>query len=312
MKAGRADPAYGRRIAEAAAAHWEWTPEQIATCREMAADARPVREIARALGCHSDRVKARAARHGIDLWAVAAERMADASAVLRQHYATERDPGRVLALYCAARCETVSAEAMHGHAKRLGLHRPEMSQAEFAARGAAARMARQFAERAALAGEVQALLDEGVSRKAVKARLAISQKRMERMVAEGLVIVPPPPPKMPKPPRVRVRVRVRPPAPPPPAKPVVRRPNAISFGVNAERPKPIRTQSVEEWLASGGQITRLPTAAVCVTTATINEADAAAIRAHREAQEAELARHGGNKWKQARENSFRKMREARA
>lgn len=77
-------------------------------------------------------------------------------------------------------------------------------------------------------------------------------------------------------------------------------------------PKPApRAQTVEEWLAAGGVITRCPTAvAAPVAGVSLSDADVAAHRAHEAAIARNLKRHGGNAWKAQRAAFFANRRKA--
>lgn len=241
------------KIQAAARARYAWDASKVARVKTMLMAGVSTRDICRREGI--DRSTLSRFCDNNNLTRHRRQNYCEASSqVLRDHYATNPDRAELLRLYRAARGFEASQSALQTHAFALGLKRPRSflpqkpaprSRADVAAETAAL----NAAERAALAPRVQALLDAGVTCAEAARQLGISTKRTQRMMKDGLIVrpvkeaAPPPKPKRKVLPASWVRVA------PPPAKP---------------RPT---YQTVEEWLAAGGQITRLPAAAAHVTTA---------------------------------------------
>lgn len=241
------------KIQAAARARYAWDASKIARVKTMLMAGVSTRDICRREGI--DRSTLSRFCDNNNLTRHRRQNYCEASSqVLRDHYATNPDRAELLRIYRAARGFDASESALQTHAFALGLKRPRSflpqkpaprSRADVAAETAAL----NAAERAALAPRVQALLDAGVTCAEAARQLGISTKRTQRMMKDGLIVrpvkeaAPPPKPKRKVLPASWVRE-----APPPP------------------KPRPTY-QTVQEWLDAGGQITRLPAAAVHVTTA---------------------------------------------
>ncbi|GEM_PF-2482597 len=244
-----------------------WSDETKANVRQWAADAVPVREIARRLGLHFDTTKRRAALYGIPLRDEVKERYTRAAGLLRQHYPTTMPLSELLELYCEAIGRRVTTTAIETYARKIGLRRPENKGRIL---GAAARQATLRAERAALAPAVQAMLDRHATFDGIAAALGVSQQRLQTMQKEGLIRRLPKPPAepkaQPKPPKPPKLATPKPPKPEPAPKPKKLPASWVREAPPPPKPRPTY-QTVQEWLDAGGQITRLPAAAVHATTA---------------------------------------------
>lgn len=328
MRARRADPTFIAKLAAERAARNAWTPEQIEVARRLAAEGASMSAIGRATGVYASTAQKRCEAAGIDL-GVAARRMEAGADVLRRHYASDMAPAALRALYGAARGVTPTPEMIHGHAKAMGLTRPE----GIRVRNLTARRAAVTAERAAhlgvLAERVQRHIDAGLSLRAAAKAARVGHGTLSELRKAALVTAP-------------VRAVVRTAKPDPEAKhrakdaadrALAERLQAKLDGglslapacatlriswdrgrrlrdrglvrvperVRAEPAPPRQFQTVEAFLAGGGAITRCPAAYAAPTTGgAVSEADAARLRAHAEAAARELARHGGNSWKAAR------------
>jgi predicted DNA-binding protein (UPF0251 family) len=135
-------------------------------------------------------------------------------------------------------------------------------------------VAQLVAQRLERAAVIQKLMDTGMTAKDAAERIGYSRGSVNRMVADKLVIRRIP--FRPTPPRREAAAPKMPPQPP--------------------KPKPVY-ETVEEWLAAGGQIKKCPTVAAGPTTATIPDADKALIQqvyAEREAAQPKgwRGRHG--------------------
>jgi hypothetical protein len=196
------------------------------------------------------------------------------AAVLVQHWATMPDIRDVLRLYHAARGHTrTTVKGMRMHARKLGLVRP--AEAELCGALLGARIYREQCDAANIeaAPRVQAAFDRGLTIHAATRELGMSPKRLRRMVRMGLVTAPAPQPRaaaQPKPPKPPKLAKVKPPKPVPAPRPKKLPKSWVRVAPPPPPPKP-KFQTVEEWLAAGGQITRLPAAAVHATTATLGE-----------------------------------------
>lgn len=255
-----------------------WSAETVDQIRAWLADGVSAREISRRMGIHPSTLRYRANVHAIDLPSadlIDPERLEAAAAVLHKHFSTELEWRKTLALYAAARGDNPTRAAMNNHARRLVLFRPTYHiNAEERTRGQQTR-SREFREwREGLAERAQALVNLGLTREQVAAEMRVGPKTVLRMFKEGLLTPLPKPPPVVKPPRVKAKKAPKPIKPPPP-----RRLPASYVRAIAEPAKPKPTyQSVEAWLAAGNTVTRCPTAAAERTTATIPEADMAALR----------------------------------
>lgn len=261
-----------------------WSEETKDSVRQWAADGIASREMARRLGVSYDTVKNRSRLYGIDLRGPAADRYAAARAVLRQNYQTEMGHDELLRLYRAAVGFNVTLDAMQTYARKMGLRRPvNMSRAL----GSATTAARRVAERQALALPVQAMLDEHVPLERISAELDVSTQRLQRMLAEGLVVRPAKPPKPAK--------QAKPRAPKPP-KPAAAKALPKSWVRNPSAPAKPRAvfQTVDEWLQAGNAITRCPAAVLAPTTHKPSPEDAEALRAYYAAKNAQES----GTWKQ--------------
>lgn len=328
MRARRADPAFIAKLAAERAERNAWTPEQVEVARRMAADGASMRAIGLATGVYTSTARKRCQAAGIDT-GVAARRLEAGAEVLRQHYASDMPPAALRALYGAAREVTPTPEMIYGHAKSLGLARPECVRV----RNLTARREAVAAERAArmvvLAERVQRHIDAGLSLRAAAKAARVGHGTLADMRKSALVTVP-------------ARVVVRAAKPDPEAKRRAKdaadramavrlqakldaglslAPACASLRISWDRgrglrdrglvlvparvravppPKP-KVETVEAFLAGGGAITRCPAAYAAPTTGgEVSAADAARLRAHAEAAARELARHGGNSWKAAR------------
>lgn len=252
-----------------------WEAETYDQIRAWLAEGVSARAISGRLGAHWSTLRYRCDKAGIDLPGpeyVEPERMKAAAAVLREHFENAANWRDVFALYCAARGDNPTRAAMSNHAGRLNLFRPtyHLSAGE-KERGNAVRGEQWREWRLGQARAVQNLINEGMSRIAAAKESGIGVKTIHRMFRDGMLTQPPKPPRP---------LRVKAPKPPKPIKPPAPRKLPASY-VRAEAPppKPRPTyESVEAWLAAGNAVTRCPTAAAERTTATIPEADMAALR----------------------------------
>jgi hypothetical protein len=248
-------------------------PARLDELREMAAKGLTLREMGRHFKCSSDTVKNRAAQYGIDVTGVRLARIAAGAEVLRRIYHLPLDPTELWEAYTRARGPS-SADAMHQHADRLGLKRPENRPRPGPEAARAGRIASMMKERNAIAERMQALCDQGLTLTAISQSAGVSYKRLLRMKEEGLLRVPP---------RVVVP-KVKPAPKPRPVKAAPpKKPKALPKSwVRDEKPAtPKRVfESVEAWLAAGNQIKQCPAVMVTPTpNAQIADADKAAIAA---------------------------------
>jgi hypothetical protein len=294
MRARRADPAFVAKLAAERATRQAWAPEQIETARRMAADGATAGAIGRALKVDENTARARCLAAGIDL-GVAARRMEAGAAVLRQHYATTIHPDDLLALYGAARETVVTRKMLNAHAKSMGLRRPAEVRLWNLGKHRQDVSVARAARMAALAARVQRHIDAGmVLRDAARAE-HVGNRVVTELRASGAV---------------RLRARAAAPKPAPDAE-------AHRMAADAARERrrqarerdraiipaaaPRAFQTVEEFLAGGGRITRCPAAYVAPSEGgSVSAEDAARLRAHAQAAAAEMAKHGNNGWKAAR------------
>ena len=246
-----------------------WDDATIEQVRAWAAEGLSQRRIAQRLGVAQFTVATRMRKLGITtkIHKPNSLEMERGAAVLVQHWATMPDIRDVLRLYHAARGHTrTTVKGMRTHARKLGLVRPAEATMCGARLGAKLFQERCDAANAEIAPRVQAAFDRGLSIHAATQELRLSPKRLRRMVRLGLVTAPAPRPRaaaQPKPPKV---VAPKPPKPAPAPKPKKLPKSWVRVAPPPAKPRPTY-QTVEEWLAAGGQITRLPAAAVHVTTA---------------------------------------------
>jgi hypothetical protein len=264
--------------------HPDWDDATIQTVRQWAAAGVSQREMALRLGMAQFAVAQRMAFAGIEtlIRKPRSGEMVRAAAVLVEQFATHPDLKALLVVYRQARgTDAPTMKTMRTHARKLRLVRPNDTPAHAAKRGGATTKAKAAADDAALAPRLQASVNETYSLAASAAALGCSYKRARRMVRQGMVVVP----AKPKAPKV---VQVKPP-------PAPRKPNKLPKSWVRDTtplpPKP-RTQTVADFLAAGGQITRCPAAAAFATTANMGEGREV-IRAHALAMEGD----DGN-WKQ--------------
>lgn len=275
------NPEFVARLHAAREAKNPW-PERLDELREMGDQGLSLREMARRYDCSTDTIKNRAAQHGIDVTSVRLARMAAGAEVLRRIYHLPLHPTELWEAYKKARGES-SADAMHQHADRLGLKRPDNRPRPGPEKAVAARIATMTQERNAIAERMQALCDQGLTLTAISRDNGVSYKRLLRMKEEGLLRVPP---------RVVV-VKAKPAPKPRPVKAAPpKKPKALPKSwVRVEKPAtPKRVfESVEAWLAAGNQIKQCPAVMVTPTpNAQIADADRAAVvalYAQREAEE---------------------------
>jgi hypothetical protein len=278
-----ANPGHIAVMLKARAAKREWSEEKKDQVRAWVAEGLSKLEMARRLGIGDDTLRRHAERYGIDLRGEEQRRLDAGAAVLKQHYASPMMLKDILVLYSAAREREMSRQAMRAHAHTLrvrrgrGKEKPGEERVHF------------FAEqRKSLIPRVQAMLDEYATIREIMAAVGASKTRLERMLKWREVVRPPPKARVPV-----KRVRKSRAKPKELHQKMGRKPKALPASwvrveKPAPKPKPVY-QSVEEWLAAGNAIKRLPTVAVGATTATIPEADRAAIqRVYAEREAAQL------------------------
>lgn len=258
---------------------YEWSADLIQRIRDLNAAAMPVLTIAQTLGINVKTLRCRAPKLGIALGETGRERNAAADAVLLRRYRTNDDVADIHAEWIAARGDDASQTAMRARAVRLGLARDggvPHAQLVRANRARAAQAAERRAEKIEAAREAVA---KGMSRGEVVRAAHVSPGTLREWVRDGLVVFPPPAPKpvVVKPPRPVV---VKAPKPPKPAKVRPVAPRAEP----KPAPAPVRFQTVEEFLAAGGKITRCPTVALLATQATVPASDTEAVRAYYDAK----------------------------
>ena len=278
------------KIRQSALRRGDYSPAKIERIKAMAAAGASIRQMCRAETTDRATLIRFCDKEGIPLPMRPVCDMEAGARVLREQYETNFRTLDVFRAYVEARKDDPSRTAMRQHAKRLGLVHawsgkvPDNLQVLGALKSA--EMKRE--QREAKAPALIAAFASGMHFLAACRATGISEKTARRLIRDG--VVPQPPKrvrprkeKAPRPPRVRV---VKPLAPPPP-----RKLPASYVRAPAPPPKPRATyESVEAWLAAGNRITHCPTAAVERTTATIPEADRAAIAARNAAIEAEEAR----------------------
>jgi len=249
--------------------------------REWAAAGVSQREMARRMGVAQFSVASRMAQAGIEtlIHKPRSGEMQRASAVLMEQFSTHPDLKALLVVYRQARGTDVpTMKTMRTHARKLRLVRANDTPAHAAKRGGATTRAKAQADDAALAPRLQASVAETFSLAASAATLGCSYKRARRLVRQEMVVVPAKP---------KV-VKVKP--PPAPRKPAKLPASWVRY--DAPMPPKPRYQTVADFIAAGGQITRCPAAAAFATTADLGEGREV-IRAHTLAMEGD----DGN-WKQ--------------
>lgn len=102
----------------------QFSEDQIALFRTLAADGASLKAMGRALDCHMGTIKRAGKRYGIDLTVHQARREAGAK-LLRERYAQPGPLADLLADYCVARAKKLAMWAMISHANTLGLRRGE-------------------------------------------------------------------------------------------------------------------------------------------------------------------------------------------
>lgn len=266
------NPEFVARLHAAREAKNPW-PERLDELREMGAQGLSLREMARRYDCSTDTIKNRAAQYGIDVTSVRLARMAAGAEVLRRIYHLPLHPTELWEAYTRAR-GPASADAMHQHADRLGLKRPENRPRPGPEAARLARVASMLQERHAIADKMQALVDQGLTLTAISESAGVSYKRLLRMKEEGLLKVPP----RVVVPKVKPQPKPRPVKAAPPKKPKA----LPKSWVRVERPaapKPV-FETIEAWLAAGNQIKQCPAVMATPTpNAQISDADKAAIAA---------------------------------
>lgn len=289
-----------------------WDGARLQLVRDLLAQGWLGRDIAREMGITRNALKIALYRHGERLREAPDARAEAARDVLRQHYETERDLERVRALYCAALGRNTSAKTMRWHAQKMGLRRAHFRPGH-GARTEKYSATRRIAREAAAARVVAHMAQTGLAATPAAAALGIGKTAIERMMRDGLV-----PTRAKAEPkrdyaalaaRIKGRMaagetqveamraegankwaagmmqragllpRLRRPKAQKPAKAAPQRPAGWVREVKpAPAPAP-RTQSVEEFLAAGGRITRCPAVMAVECQATIPEADRAAMTA---------------------------------
>lgn len=277
------DPAHQAAMREARM--HGWSAERIEKLRDLAGRGWTMAAIAREMRVHPDTLRARTKEYGVEIINRVSCYKA-AAAVLTEWWPTLRPAAEIFPLYEAALRAKTTRKAMGEHALRLKLRRPTNILDQTRRANAKVMIERWHQLRAEKAPEIQRALDEHGTYMGAQIATGVSERLIRIMVREGLVT---------KAPRKK--------APPAPATPP-KRYAPISYGVAMTRPGPIKAESVEAFLARGGQITRCPTVALQPTQATIPEADREAIRVRREEQERALKRSGGNHWLAARAAFF--------
>ena len=253
-----------------------WDDATIEQVRVWAAEGLSQRRIAQRIGVAQFTVATRMRKLGITtkIHKPNSLEMERGAAVLVQHWATMPDIRDVLRLYHAARGHArTTVKGMRMHARKLGLVRPAEATMCGARLGAKLFQERCDAANAEIAPRVQAAFDRGLSIHAATQELGLSPKRLRRMVRLGLVTAPAPRPRaaaQPTPPKVVAPKLPKPPKPAPAPKPKKLPKSWVRVAPPPVKPRPTY-QTVEEWLAAGGQITRLPAAAAHVTTATLGD-----------------------------------------
>lgn len=253
-----------------------WDDATVAKVRKWARAGVSQRQIAQRLGVAQFTVATRMRKIGIatKIHKPKSGEMERGAEVLVQHWATTPSLADVLRLYHAARGHTkTTMKGMRAHARKLGLVRP--AEAELSGALLGARIFREQCDAANIeaAPRVQAAFDRGLTIHAATRELGMSPKRLRRMVRMGLVTAPSPQPRaaaQPKPPKPPKLAKVKPPKPVPAPRPKKLPKSWVRATPLPAPPRP-KFQTVEEWLAAGGQITRLPAAAVHATTATLGE-----------------------------------------
>lgn len=256
------------RAARAAKSPW---PGRIPEIRRLVNEGATCRAIARHFDCSPETIKRYCVDYSIFPPRDQSEIMAAAAEVLRRMYPLPYSLPEMMAAYIAVR-GPCSRDAMHQHARRINLRRPAERPRPGAAAACKARKERTLVERQALAAQVQAALDAGHLSAYVTATMGISNKRLQRMFNEGLIVQ-----------RERVK-KIKAKLPPRPAKPAkvkAARARALpkSWARVEQEPKPaVVYQTVEAWLAAGNTIKQCPTVAAAYSPhITIPEADRAAM-----------------------------------
>lgn len=319
----RHDPEFVARMRAGHEAHFALTGERLATVRRLADEGWSVSRIARAIKADEKALRRRATDAGVVFAFDTRHERGDA--VLREHWPSNMHGADVFRLYLAALKVKVGVHAMRQRAVLLGIKRPERNDTRLReearqdawVRGiqqhvdnglrlatasrlvgihpktgaklhreglvrlpdyAALARAKVSAARAASAERVRAVIGGCRTLNEAAAAAGVSRAAIWSMRKAELVTLPPQ--MVHEGPNAVPVVRQRAPAPPPPP------------------PKP-PAQTVEEWLAAGGQIKRCPAVALIPTQAEISAEDRAAMQAHYVANPEPLT------WKQQRLASYR-------
>ena len=189
------------------------------------------------------------------------EEMERGAVALREHFQTVKPIREVLALYREARRNpVVTLKGMATHARTLGLKRPPDALKTASLDGSKVSQAKAAAARAELLPRLQEVLNRVYTFAAAARELGICSTRVGKLARMGLLTVPPMPPRPPAAPK-RKPAKM-------PRVPVFREMRARY--AEPAPPKPV-FQTVEAFLAGGGQIKRCPAAAAYVTTADLGD-----------------------------------------
>ena len=276
------------RLREGHARRFAWSPEKIAAIKALVADAVDVNNIAKRLSINPKTLRSRAPLLGIDLIGEAKRREEAGDAVLRRLYRTDAEISDIHAKWVEAIGEDRSRIAMRSRARRLDLRRDAETPLGRMMRANRARMANVGTARQQKAAAIQEAVDAGATRNEIMSTLRVAKETLRKMVADGLVTFPPKPPKpvvvkAPKPPRPVV-VKAPKVAAPKPAKMRQVPPPVVLHAERKPEPPRVVFQTVDEYLAAGGKITRCPTVALLATQATVPASDTEAVRAYYDAK----------------------------
>jgi len=194
-------------------------PARLDELRQLVASGASLSAIARRFGCNRKTLKFRCEQYGIDAKSVRNFQMAAGEEVLREiYYRADLGSADLIAQYRVARPKA-TLDALHQHARRLGLRRPDDRQQVGAMAGCNGRVVAMALQRTAMAAQVQGWLDDGLLCQHIVNTRGVSHERLRRMQREGLITIPPRPKAAPyvRPSRAKAVVAVAPlhsPAPP--------------------------------------------------------------------------------------------------